>query len=88
MTSTVSPDTGLLAFDVSTELWREYIMQDGFGGQVVYRINNPTELHIRPGGSTHRIVDADGVSHLVPGPGYRGTAIRWQSKPGEPPVSF
>jgi hypothetical protein len=73
--------TILESFDISHELYREY----DFRGRV-YRINNPAILLIRPGGVTHRVVDADGVTHCVLAPGYHGCVIRWKSKEGEPAV--
>jgi len=65
------------------EEYREY----DFGGRV-YRIYNPATLYYRKGGSTHRIVDASGVVHCLPGPGYRDCVLRWKNKDGQQPVSF
>jgi hypothetical protein len=64
--------------DISTESWREY----DFDGRV-YRIDGPKTLYI--GETTHRIVDAAGVTHCVPAPGQQGCVLRWQASP---PVSF
>lgn len=66
-----------------TEEWREY----DFGGRV-YRINVPTELYIRLGGTTHRVVDSEGVVHCVPIPGSFGCVIRWKEKDPSNPVKF
>lgn len=63
------------------EEWREY----DFGGRV-YRINKPKTLYTRPGGTTHRVVDSDGVTHCIPAPGINGCVLRWYA-PSEP-VSF
>lgn len=71
----------LVENDVSMELWREY----DFGDRV-YRIENPVKLFLRPGGTTHRVVDAEGVAHCVPAPGFQGCALRWKQKDGS--VSF
>lgn len=64
--------------DISTETWREY----DFGGRV-YRIDNPKQLYI--GSTTHRIVDANGLTHCVPAPGVSGCVLRWKATPA---VSF
>lgn len=53
-----------------TEDWREY----DFDGRV-YRINDPQAVYV--GGTTHVVVDADGVAHCVPAPGVRGCVLRW-----------
>lgn len=69
--------------DISSEAWREY----DFGGRI-YRIEQPMDLYMRPGGTTHRVVDDKGIVHCVPAPGYLGCALRWKSLPGLPPVKF
>lgn len=66
--------------DISSEVWREY----DFGGRV-YRINLPKALYVRPGGTTHRILDGDGVIHCLPAPGVGDCVLRWKA---DPPVSF
>lgn len=66
--------------DISSEEWREY----DFGGRV-YRIVNPRLLYRRDGGTTHRVVDSDGITHCVPAPGEAGCVLRWKANP---PVSF
>lgn len=66
---------------ITDEQWREY----DFGGRV-YRIENPVALYVRPGGTTHRVVDAAGVTHCVPAPGYNGCVLRWFSP--DRPVAF
>lgn len=73
----------LKAGDLTTEAWREY----DFGGRV-YRVENPQALFQRPGGTTHRVLDADGVVHCVPAPGTAGCVLRWRAKDGKPAVSF
>jgi hypothetical protein len=64
-------------------MWREY----DFGGRT-YRIQDPIHLWYREGGSTHRILDPQGVLHLVPAPGFNGCVMRQKKAPGFPPVSF
>ena len=78
----------MITGDLRDEEWREYEMPDGNGGTFVYRIANPVTLFLREGGSTHRVLDAQGIVHLLPGPGYRGTAIRWKPRNPEAPVAF
>lgn len=55
------------------EEWREY----DFGGRV-YRIEKPQTVYYRPGGSTHRVTDAEGIVHCVPAPGQNGCVLRWK----------
>lgn len=66
------------AKDISTETWREYDFDNR-----VYRIVEPKQLFI--GSTTHRVVDAKGVTHCVPAPGHQGCVLRWEANP---PVSF
>ena len=80
-------DKNLVANDLTSEAWREYEFGEA-GARVTYRIHDPKTLFIRVGGSTHRVVDAGGVVHLLPGPGYRGCVIRWQPRDQSRPVDF
>ena len=66
-----------------SEVWREY----DFGGRV-YRINDPQYLFISESGTTHRVVDDDGVVHCCPAPGQMGCILRWRSKDKDNPVRF
>lgn len=66
---------------LTDETYREY----DFGGRT-YRIDNPVSLFYRIGGSTHRIVDAAGVTHCLPAPGEGGCVLRWLATPN--PVQF
>ena len=75
----------LLEFDISHELWREYEWE---GRSVPYRIEVPQLLFLRPGGSTHRIVDSEGVAHCVPSVGVMGCVLRWKNPDDAPPVNF
>ncbi len=70
-------------FDLSHELWREY----DWAGRV-YRIDHPQQLFIRSGGTTHRVVDANGTVHCVPSVGVMGCVLRWFNGEGNPPVNF
>lgn len=69
--------------DISCEVSREY----DFGGRV-YKIENPYVLYFRPGGTTHRVVDSNGIVHCVPAPGFNGCVLRWTPKNSSSPVSF
>jgi hypothetical protein len=75
-------DTMIVA-DLSAEAWREY----DFGGRT-YRIENPKTLYMRKGGTTHRVVDADGTVHCAPAPGFCGCILRWINREGFGPVQF
>jgi hypothetical protein len=69
--------------EITDEQWREY----DFGGRV-YRIEKPTALYQREGGTTHRVVDAAGVVHCVPAPGHCGCVLRWFTGQPDNPVQF
>lgn len=91
-------DSTLIKRSIDGELWREYewdeIRQDQRGTlhrtgcRVIYRIINPVLLYIRPGGTTHRVVDSDGVAHCVPAVGLLGCVIRWKNPEKSEPVNF
>jgi hypothetical protein len=72
-----------LQFDISAEAWREV----DTGGRT-YRINEPVELIIRKGGSTHRVIDAEGVVHCYAAPETGKSVIRWKNRAGHPSVQF
>lgn len=88
----------LIKKSIDDELYREYewdeVRQDenGYlsrtGDRVTYRISNPIALYIRPGGTTHRVVDSEGVAHCVPSVGIMGCVIRWKNPPDNDPVNF
>lgn len=62
--------------DLSDEHWREY----DWNGRV-YRIDSPTGLFYRIGGTTHRVVDVNGITHCVPAPtADQSVVLRWKSK--------
>lgn len=75
----------LKRFDISHELWREYEWESR---TVPYRIVCPKWLFLRPGGTTHRVVDSDGVVHCVPSVGFMGCILRWKNPGGTPSVNF
>lgn len=72
-------------FDVSTELYREYVQADGS----VYRIENPIGMYRREGGTTHRVVDVNGLVHCVPcGVLHPNVVIRWVNRDINKPVNW
>lgn len=57
------------------ELYREYVFLPDMH---VYKIAFPIVLIIRAGGTTHRIIDSEGITHCVP---FRpGVVVRWNSE--------
>jgi hypothetical protein len=82
---------------LADEEWREYTFPTGSTrgeddaveeGFITHRIDNPQLLFMRPGGTTHRVLDAAGVVHCVPAPGEKGCVLRWKNKPGKHPCAF
>jgi len=69
--------------ELTTERWREY----DFGGRV-YRIDDPQKLFLRDGGTTHRVVDKNGVAHCCPAVGFNGCVLRWENFDKSTPVNF
>jgi hypothetical protein len=74
--------SGLKQYDLTgQEEWREYEWIDMDNRTRVYRISNPVTLYLRPNvGTTHRVVDTDGVTHIVPAVGQLGCIIRFKGK--------
>lgn len=72
----------LKKFDLEGVLWREYDT-----GERVYRIENPVCFWHRPGGTTHRVMDKDGVVHIVPAPGPT-CFLRYKKTEGVDPCQF
>lgn len=70
-------------FDLTKESYREY----DFVGRV-YRIIGPVRLYYKPGATTHRVLDYDGIVHCVPAPGERGCVVRWKPGDAKDPVQF
>lgn len=71
---------GLTLGDISDEAVREYETH----GVGTYRIENPVGVYMRPGGSTHRVVDRNGVAHCIAFPNDGKTVLRWKNKSGIP----
>lgn len=77
------PLEGYTEADISDEAYREIVYPDR-----VYRIENPMKLIFRKGGSTHRVVDANGVVHCYAAPESGKITLRWKAKDGLAPVRF
>ncbi len=71
--------------DLTSEEWREYQQADGS----VYRVWHPVALYRREGGTTHRVVDSEGVVHCVPcGSLHPNVIIRWKNWDSSNPVNW
>lgn len=68
--------------DISNEAWRRY---DFPSGHVV--IFNPVKLNVKrkTEGDSHRIIDAEGMSHYIPAGWIH---LSWKGKAGKPEYSF
>ena len=62
--------------DVSSEIFRTYHYGDGTS----YTIHRPKQLYLLSGGSSHRVVDGDGVTHC---PRRPWNAITWKQNNGK-----
>lgn len=75
---------GLTLRDISSEAVRQYEA----AGVGAYTIENPVGLYTRDGGTTHRVVDSNGVVHCVPFPNEGRTVLRWQNRDLSVPCNF
>lgn len=78
-------DNNLIEGDLRDEIWREY---DIPGRSCPYRISEPVRLYFRKGGTTHRVLNSNGVVHCIPAVGVAGCVLRWKVKDGKNPVAF
>ena len=76
--------TELIERDISKENWRSY----DFEGRDNYVISNPKKVWFRVGGETHRVLDDNGVVHLVPAPGVRGCVVTWEPSDPDSPCNW
>jgi hypothetical protein len=67
---------------LETELYREYMLPNGRR----YRIDDPQFLVVRKGGSTHRVICADGLTHCIPWEGL--TTLTWKNRDPLVPCEF
>ena len=91
-TAALKPIPGLVGpKDLTVEYYREYDFLDPNGNARVYRITDPVAFYYREGGSTHRVVDQEGVVHCVPAPGVNGCVLRWKNRDveiGADPITY
>ena len=65
--------------DLTGEAYRVYEWIDLESGQPRdYQIIGPQKVFYGKGHNFHRVLDGDGIVHLVPAPGYLGCVIRWK----------
>ena len=88
-TAALKPIEGLVGpKDLTVEEYREYY---DLKSDIVYRIDNPVAFYFREGGSTHRVVDANGIVHCVNyGPG-QAVVLSWKNRgveAGADPVTY
>jgi len=72
-------------YSLRSEVWREYDLP---GREQPYRIYNPQDLYFQEEGITHRVVDGEGIVHLLLAPTQRGVVLRWKNREGERAVNF
>lgn len=86
-------DASITEHDLTGEDWREYVWSCDRDTEHVHRINKPAKLFLkkypdgRPG-TTHRVLDADGIVHIVPAIGLLGCVVRCKPKDAASPVRF
>lgn len=78
------PDAEYVKADISDEAWREVETSEG----LKIRIQNPVTLIFRRGGSTHRVVNEEGVVYCYAAPETGKSILRWLAKDGKAPVRF
>lgn len=79
----------LLELDICGEEMRVYLqLSHDKTHEVAYIIDHPVKLYFRPKGTTHRILDAEGIVHIVPAPGHGTFAIKYLPKNAAEPVRF
>lgn len=81
------PDSDYTVADISDEATRYYTFGTG-PNRYQHTIIGPKTLVFRAGGSTHRVIDADGVVHCVPAPGHQACVLTWVPKDPENPIQF
>jgi hypothetical protein len=74
-----NPVQNITGRDISGVIWREYSWVVN-GIERAVRIDRPKELFCRPGGTTHRIVDEDGLVYIVPSVGVMGCFITYKPR--------
>ena len=77
----------LVTKDIQGSPWREYRWPVD-GKEQCVRINSPQKLIYRPGGTTHRVVDAADEVYIVPAVGYFGCYIVYSPADPKTPARF
>ena len=80
-----------LEFEPVNEDWREYdyAVETEHGiGIVTMRVENVRYVNVHPVHGAHRLLDANGVSHYMPGNWMKRVGLRWKVAEGEPHFSF
>jgi len=75
-------------YDISCERWREYSFGEDEDTLRVVTIMTPQKLFISASGSTHRVLNSDGVITCVPAPGRNLCVLSWLAKDSDKPVAF
>lgn len=75
------PNSKYITADISDEEYRTIVTKEQ-----TYKIENPVTLIFRKGGSTHRVVDANGLVHCYPAPETGKSILQWKAKEGKSPV--
>lgn len=74
--------SGLVSMETADELYREYDFKDPHSGDSrVYRIDNPATVEYQLAGTTHRVTDQNGVTHILPAPGFCACVVRFKMRP-------
>lgn len=85
----LTPIPGLVGpKDLTVEEYREY---RDLKNNVTYRIDNPVAFYYREGGTTHRVIDSDGLVHCVPYGSGQPVVLVWKNKgveAGRDPINF
>jgi len=84
---TTAERSAMITGDLRDEEYREYEFFNSHGRLIVYRITQPHTLFMREGGTTHRVLDSNGIVHCLLGMNS-GTILRWKPKEGANPVAF
>jgi len=85
--TTKLPASDYTVADISDEATRYYTFGTG-PNRYTHTVIQPRTLVFRAGGSTHRVIDADGVVHCVPAPGHHACVLTWVPKDPENPIQF
>lgn len=80
-------DSEYTTADISDEVYRAYEFGTGLD-RYRHVVRSPETLVFRKGGSTHRVIDSEGVVHCVPAPGHNACVLTWVPKDPDKPIQF